>query len=146
MKIIRNISKEENKFITKLVTDIVDEEIYNKKTEAVYINCYRENGVDYIYINVIRKDNFNESAILWFSNNNSLIIKRQQVPKANFHLGIDPTFIEDLSKSIIVLDTPSNEYTNLKKRALSFDFSCYKSNNYAEVELDPPLKLVKKIK
>lgn len=145
MKIIRKITEEENKYISKLIGSVVAEESYDKKTEAIYISCHKVNGVDYIYINVIRKDFSNENDILWFSSNNSLILKKQYISRTNFHLGVDPSFIIDLANGIIVLDTLSNEYTNIKKRALNFDFSCY-NNKYDEVELEPPLKLVKRIK
>lgn len=145
MKVIRKITEKDNLSLKEFVQEVINEERKDKNNLAAYINCYRQNEIDYIYINIIRGDLSTNQLVLWQSFDNSIIIKKQYIPKLTFNQGIDNGIFKDLSNGTIILDNNDGEYTRLQKEIIKNGFIDYNLTDYVQVEFDPPLN-IKKIK
>lgn len=145
MKVIRKITEKDNLFLKEFVQEVINEAGKDKNNLAAYINCYRQNEIDYIYINIIRGDLSTNQLVLWQSFDNSIIIKKQYIPKLTFNQGIDIGIFKDLSNGTIILDNNDGEYTRLQKEIIKNGFIDYNLTDYVQVEFEPPLN-IKKIK
>ena len=145
MKVIRKITEKDNLSLKEFVQEVINEERKDKNNLAAYINCYRQNEIDYIYINIIRGDLSTNQLVLWQSFDNSIIIKKQYIPKLTFNQCIDNGIFKDLSNGTIILDNNDGEYTRLQKEIIKNGFIDYNLTDYVQVEFDPPLN-IKKIK
>ncbi len=145
MKVIRKITEKDNLFLKEFVQEVINEAGKDKNNLAAYINCYRQNEIDYIYINIIRSDFNNNQLVLWQSFDNSIIIKKQYIPKLELNQDISVSLFKDLSNGTIILDNNDGEYTRLQKEIIKNGFIDYNLTDYVQVEFDPPLN-IKKIK
>lgn len=140
MKVIRKITEKDNLFLKEFVQEVIYKERKDKNNLAAYINCYRIKEIDYIYINIIREDLSTNQLVLWQSFDNSIIIKKQYIPKLELNHGVSIGLFIDLSDGTIIYDNTDNEYTRLQKEVAK-----NVSSDYTKVEFDPPLN-IKKIK
>lgn len=146
---IRLLTDEENNIITDCIANVIAKDINSKssnKTEAIYLNFYRVEKVDYIDIRIVKQESpENKEIQIIPCQVKDIVIRKIEEICCNYSYGLmhyrERQNARDLLNGDIIIDTDDEYYQHLAELANRFGYKKYTNN----VTFEPPLK-VKKFK
>ena len=110
---------EKEEIISKYINSIIKRTENYKEIEAIFINKYCKDNIDYIDLNFIRNDNaegINEEIDI--PNTENIVLRIISNPSLNFNYGLmyerELKAANNLLKGTIIKDRKDNYYTNYK--------------------------------
>ena len=141
-----NITEEKSQIFTEIIEQIIREKIKNENYELFYVNSFRKNKIDYIYVNIITKNIVDDNQlVLWTSFSDRQVMILRYIPENRFDKEVSINYYKELYEGTIIADNSDGKFSKLKAELKKESFDSDEVGDYAKIEFEPTID-IKRIK